>query len=83
MSLQKVIRCLKTIQNFNTKQHLLQNDQYADITLLHSHDEIACNHALDNYYEKKEQTNQYKCTNYNNARDMPKKKMEINHVVRK
>ena len=45
----KEIRHLKTKQNktkekakrnLNTNQHLLQNDQHADRTLLHSHDEL-------------------------------------------
>ena len=39
----KEIRHLKTIENkrnLNTKWLLLQNDQNADTTLLHSHDEI-------------------------------------------
>ena len=38
----KEIRHLKTIKkkkrNLNSKRHLLQNDQNADMTLLHSHD---------------------------------------------
>ena len=40
----KEIRHLKTIKNkrnLNTKLLLLQNDQNADTTLLHSHDEVA------------------------------------------
>ena len=40
----KEIRHLKTMKNkrnFNTKWLLLQNDQNADTTLLHSHDELA------------------------------------------
>ena len=39
----KEIRHLKTIKNkrnLNTKWLLLQNDQNADTTLLHSHDEL-------------------------------------------
>ena len=39
----KEIRHLKTIENkrnLNTKWLLLQNDQNADTTLLHSHDEM-------------------------------------------
>ena len=39
----KEIRHLKTItnkRNLNTKWLLLQNDQNADTTLLHSHDEL-------------------------------------------
>ena len=39
----KEIRHLKTIKNkrnLNTKWLLLQNDQNADTTLLHSHDDI-------------------------------------------
>ena len=39
----KEIRHLSTIKinrNMNTKQHLLQNDQNADMTLLHSHDDL-------------------------------------------
>ena len=39
----KEIRHIKTIKNkrnLNTKWLLLQNDQNADTTLLHSHDEI-------------------------------------------
>ena len=39
----KEIRHLKTIKNkrnLNTKLLLLQNDQNADTTLLHSHDEL-------------------------------------------
>ena len=41
--LMKEIRHLKTIKNkrnLNTKWLLLQNDQNADTTLLHSHDEV-------------------------------------------
>ena len=40
----KEIRHLKTIKNkrnLNTKWLLLQNDQNADTTLLHSHDEFS------------------------------------------
>ena len=40
----KEIRHLKTIKNkrnLNTKWLVLQNDQNADTTLLHSHDEIS------------------------------------------
>ena len=46
----KEIRHLKTIKNkrnLNTKWLLLQNDQNADTTLLHSHDEFSsekCNY---------------------------------------
>ena len=39
----KEIRHLKTIENkrnLNTKGLLLQNDQNADTTLLHSHDDL-------------------------------------------
>ena len=39
----KEIRHLKTMKNkrnLNTKWLLLQNDQNADTTLLHSHDEV-------------------------------------------
>ena len=39
----KELRHLKTMKNkrnFNTKWLLLQNDQNADTTLLHSHDEL-------------------------------------------
>ena len=41
----KEIRHLKTIKNkgnLNIKWLLLQNDQNADTTLLHSHDELSC-----------------------------------------
>ena len=44
----KEIRHLKTMKNkrnLNTKWLLLQNDQNADTTLLHSHDEITWNHV--------------------------------------
>ena len=47
--LMKEIRHLKTIKNkrnLNTKWLLLQNDQNADTTLLHSHDEIGLNFQL-------------------------------------
>ena len=43
--LMKEIRHLKTIKNkrnLNTKWLLLQNDQNADTTLLHSHDDMNC-----------------------------------------
>ena len=30
--------------NFNTAQHLLQNNQNADLTLLHSHDDLYISH---------------------------------------
>ena len=41
----KEIRHLKTMKNkrnLNTKWLLLQNDQNADTTLLHSHDDMLC-----------------------------------------
>ena len=41
----KEIRHLKTMKNkrnLNTKWLLLQNDQNADTTLLHSHDDLSC-----------------------------------------
>ena len=34
------IKTIKSKINLNTQLHLLQNDQNADTTLLHSHDEI-------------------------------------------
>ena len=40
----KEIRHIKTIKNkrnLNTKWHLLQNEQNADTTLLHSHDDLS------------------------------------------
>ena len=45
----KEIRHLKTIKNkrnLNTKWLLLQNDQNADTTLLHSHDEFCSDHLI-------------------------------------
>ena len=48
----KEIRHLKTIKNkrnLNTKWLLLQNDQNADTTLLHSHDEMALR-AVNNIF---------------------------------
>ena len=48
----KEIRHLKTIKkkrNLNTKLLLLQNDQNADTTLLHSHDEVLLQHLKSNF----------------------------------
>ena len=45
----KEIRHLKTMKNkrnLNTKWLLLQNDQNAETTLLHSHDEIRLSHEI-------------------------------------
>ena len=55
----KEIRHLKTIKNkrnLNTKWLLLQNDQNADTTLLHSHDEVCfiMNDMQALKYERKE-----------------------------
>ena len=47
----KEIRHLKTIKNkrnLNTKWLLLQNDQNADTTLLHSHDDLTLQIEINN-----------------------------------
>ena len=50
----KEIRHLKTMKNkrnLNTKWLLLQNDQNADTTLLHSHDDLCLNIYETSKYE--------------------------------